>query len=95
MCGDARTRRAADGRGLGRRLFYRSPLAGLCHSAPSAAVLAMAQSKGKGNVLTDKDMTEEQKHALGKPGAGLLETPTHAHLPAQDLHHFTTCFNSA
>ena len=41
----------------------------------------MAQSRGKGNVLTDKDMTEEEKHALGKTGAGLLETPTHAHLP--------------
>ena len=41
----------------------------------------MAQSRGKGNVLTDKEMTEEEKHALGKTGAGLLETPTHAHLP--------------
>ena len=40
----------------------------------------MAQSRGKGNVLTDKDMTEEEKHALGKTGARLLETPTHAHL---------------
>ena len=73
-------RGAADGRGLGRRLFYRSPLAGLCRSAPSPAVLAMAQSKGNGNVLTDKDMTEEEKHALGKTGAGLLDA--HAtHLP--------------
>ena len=82
VCGDARTRRAADGRGLGQRLFYRSPLAGLCRSAPSPAVLAMAQSRGKGNVLTDKDMNEEEKHALGKAGAGLLETPAHAHLPS-------------
>ena len=47
----------------------------------AVAVLAMAQPRGKGNVLTNKDMTEEQKHALGKTGAGLLETPTHAHLP--------------
>ena len=61
-------------------MFYRSPLAGLCRSAPSPAVLAMAQSKGNGNVLTDKDMTEEEKHALGKTGAGLLDA--HAtHLP--------------
>ena len=34
----------------------------------------MAQSRGKGNVLTDKDMNEEEKHALGKTGAGLLES---------------------
>ena len=47
----------------------------------AVAVLAMAQPRGKGNVLTNKDMTEEQKHALGKTGAGLLETSSWAHLP--------------
>ena len=80
-CGDARTRRAADGRGLGRRLFYRSPLAGLCRSAPSPAVLAMAQSKGKGNVLTERDVTEEEKLAIGKTGSRVLETKF-VHLPS-------------
>ena len=63
-------------------MFYRSPLAGLCRSSPSPAGLAMAQPRRKGNVLTDQDLTEEEKHALGKTGAGLLETPTHAHLPS-------------
>ena len=81
VCGDARTRRAADGRGLGQRLFYRSPLAGLCRSAPSPAVLAMAQSKGKGNVLTERDVTEEEKLAIGKTGSRVLETKF-VHLPS-------------
>ena len=75
VCGDARTRRAADGCGLGRRLFYRSP------NAPSPAVLAMVKPKGRENLLRDNDMNEEEKHALGKTDSRVLETKF-VHLPS-------------
>ena len=55
-------------------MFYRSPRAGLRRNAPLPAVLAMAQLRRKGHVLTVKHLNGSEMRALGKAAARIHET---------------------
>ena len=64
--------RAADGRGLGRRLFYRSPRAGLCRSASDGCRRKPWRSQGPNlwrqaqRPLAEAKVVGAVEHALGQ-----------------------------